>query len=386
MVLSPRSPRRAPAREPAPPAAAPLTGAAGHVTYSWPMSRRVATMTLTAVLLVALIAVAWLVPVPYAIMSPGPTENTLGNVDGKPVVEIRGHRTYDTNGQLDLTTVAVSPPDQKLDLFSVLGGWIDPTVAVVPHDFLYPGDPSPQQVEQENVEAMQTSQQSAIAAALREAKQTVTSAVLVQAVIKDTPAVDKLKAADVILTVDGTTVTDEQQVVSLVGKHKPGDPIRFSVRRDGRQVDVTVVAGKNPDDPKRAFVGINPHNGYEFPFDVRINLGQDIGGPSAGTMFALAIVDKLTPDKLTDGKHIAGTGTIEGDGRVGPIGGIQQKIAGARDKGATTFLVPSDNCAAAAGAHVDGIRLVRIKTLTSAVDSLEALRRDPGAKVPSCAG
>ena len=349
------------------------------------MSRRVATMTLTAVLLVALIAVAWLVPVPFAVMSPGPTENTLGRVDGKQVVQITGHKTFPTTGALDLTTVAVSSPDQKLDLFSVIGGWIDPRVAVVPHDYLYPGDPTPQQVEQENAEAMQTSQQTAIAAALREADQKVTSAVLVQAVIKDTPAVDRLRAGDVIVAVDGTRVTDDQQVVAVVGKRKPGDQIEFSVRRDGKPVEVTITAAKSPDDPKRAFVGINPLNGYEFPFDVRINLGQDIGGPSAGTMFALAIVDKLTADNLTAGRHIAGTGTIEADGTVGPIGGIQQKIAGAKEGGATTFLVPAANCEAAAAANFSGIRLVRVETLDKAVSALEALRQNPGAKVPSCA-
>ncbi|MEQ7124143.1 PDZ domain-containing protein [Actinopolymorpha sp. B11F2] len=349
------------------------------------MSRRVATMTLTAVLLIALVAVAWLVPVPFAAMSPGPTENTLGTVDGKPIVQISGHETFKTNGALDLTTVAVSSPDQKLDLISVIVGWIDPRVAVVPYDYLYPGDPTPEQVEQENAEAMQTSQQTAVAAALRQANEKVTPVVQVQAVVEDTPAVGRLKAGDVIVAVDGKHVTGAQDVVDIVGRHQPGDRIQFAVRRGDKDVDVSITTAKSPQDPGKAFVGITPFDGFEFPFKVTVNLGQDIGGPSAGTMFALAIVDKLTKGSLTGGHHIAGTGAIAADGTVQPIGGIQQKIAGAKENGAETFLVPAANCEAAAAAQVDGIRLVRVDTLRGAVQSLERLRDQPSARVPSCA-
>jgi PDZ domain-containing protein len=349
------------------------------------MSRRAATMALTAVLLVALVAVAWLVPVPYAAMSPGPTENTLGRVDGEPVVEISGRRTYPTTGQLDLTTVAVTSPDQRLDLASLIAGWLDPRVAVVPYDYLYPGNPTPQQVERQNAEAMQTSQQIAVAAALREAGVRVRAAVQVGAVVEKSPAVGRLRAGDVIVAVDGTRVGDDpREVVRLVGAHQPGDEVRFSVRRDDRPVDVTVTTTKSPDDPRRAFVGIQPIQGFDFPFEVTINLGQDIGGPSAGTMFALAITDKLTPGELTGGAHVAGTGTIDASGAIGPIGGIQQKIAGAKAGGATTFLVPEDNCPAAAAADVDGIRLVRVGTLHEAVTALERLSKNPDAAVPSC--
>jgi PDZ domain-containing protein len=148
---------------------------------------------------------------------------------------------------------------------------------------------------------------------------------------------------------------------------------------------VTITTTRAPDDPDRAFVGITPHNGFKFPFEVTVNLGQEIGGPSAGAMFALAIFDKLTPGALTGGQHIAGTGTIEPDGTIGPIGGIQQKIIGAREEGATTFLVPAANCADAVSADVDGIRLVKVETLDGAVKALERLAKDRDAKVPACA-
>jgi PDZ domain-containing protein len=350
------------------------------------MSPRVATTLLTTVLLVALVAVAWMVPVPFVAMSPGPTENTLGEVDnGEPIVEIAGHRTYPTSGQLDLTTVAVTPPNQRLDLPGVLSGWLDPRVAIVPYDYLYPGDESPEQVEQENAEQMELSQQSAIAAGLRQVGLKVTDIVVVGAVLEDAPAIGRLKAGDVILEVDGMPVTDAQSVADLVTEHAVGEDVTFSIQRDEKPLEVTITTTKAPDDPDRAMVGITPADSYDFPFDVTINLGQEIGGPSAGTMFALAIYDPRTRRPRTDGRHGAGTGTIDGDGNVGGIGGIQQKVRGAEEKGAEVFLVPDSNCGAAADAGVSGIRLVRVATLADAVDALDTLRKG-GTDIPACEG
>jgi Lon-like protease len=351
------------------------------------MSRRVATIALSAVLLVALIAVAFLIPVPFVTMSPGPTEDTLGKVKSKEIVQITGAETYPTNGELSLTTVAVTSPDQKLDLPGALAAWLDPKVAVMPRSYIYSDNDTPQEVEQRNAAAMETSQLDAIAAALAEVqgKPIPKDVVVVLAIAEGAPALGKLEAGDIIRTVDGQPIRTADDVVKAVRKHKVGDEVDFQVTRDRKQVNVTVPTVKSPDDPNRPMVGITPDMGYDFPYDVKVNLGQDIGGPSAGTMFALAIVDKLTPESLTDGKHIAGTGTIDAAGKVGPIGGIQQKIAGAERDGASVFLVPNDNCDEAAAAKIDGIRLVRVKTLADAVDSLEALA-DGNGKIPSCSG
>lgn len=351
------------------------------------MSRRVVTIALSAVLLVALIAVAFLIPVPFVTMSPGPTEDTLGKVKKKEIVEITGTRTYPTDGELSLTTVAVTSPDQKLDLPGAIAAWLDPKVAVMPRSYIYPDNVTPQQVEQINAEAMETSQQDAVAAALAEVqgKPIPKDVVVVLAIAEKAPALGKLEAGDIIRKVDGKQMRAEQDVIDAVRKHKIGDTVDFEVTRDRKPVEVSVTTTKSTQDPKVPMVGITPGMGYDFPYDVTVNLGQDIGGPSAGTMFALAIVDKLSPESLTAGKHIAGTGTIDAAGKVGPIGGIQQKIAGAQRDGATIFLVPNDNCDEAAAAKVDGIRLVRVKALADAVDSLEALS-DGSGKVPSCNG
>jgi Lon-like protease len=157
------------------------------------------------------------------------------------------------------------------------------------------------------------------------------------------------------------------------------------VRRDGRTVQVQSPTEADDEDPSRTMVGITIAEDPRLPFDVSIELGHRIGGPSAGLMFSLAIIDKLTPGALTGGRHIAGTGTITPSGRVGPIGGIGQKIAGAGNAGASVFLVPSANCGEARQAETDGVRLVRVRTLRSARDSVEQLARDPQASVPTCA-
>ena len=128
-------------------------------------------------------------------------------------------------------------------------------------------------------------------------------------------------------------------------------------------------------------VRVDVFENYRFPFPVKINVGA-IGGPSAGLMFALGIVDKLTPGGMTGGRFIAGTGEIAANGTVGPIGGIQQKMAGARAAGATVFLTPAANCPDTAGAVPQGLRLIKVYTLASAVRDLRAL--GAGQAVPTC--
>lgn len=352
------------------------------------MSSRTITLLVAGGLLVVLFAVAWFLPVPYVAMSPGPTANVLGEPDGEPVVQIEeGTRTYPTEGQLDLTTVAVTGPAQRLDLLSALGDWLSSDVAVVPRSYLYGEEDTPEQIEQQNVQQMETSQHDAVAAALAAVDIEVPVAnAMVYELVDGSPAVGKLELGDVLVAVDGADVKDADQVRELIGSHRPGEKIELEVLRGGKPATVTVTTTAHPDDPKRAFVGFEPRPGYDFPFDVTINIDQNIGGPSAGLMFAVGIVDKLTPGALTDGEHVAGTGTINGAGEVGGIGGIQQKIAAAKAAGASVFLTPERNCPMAADAAVEDIQLVRVATLDDAVRALEALGEGEIDSVPSCGG
>ncbi len=343
------------------------------------MTRRTATLVTSILVLVAALAVASAVPVPFVSFSPGPTEDTLGTADDRPVIEVSGHKTHPTDGELDLTTVSVTSPDRNLTLAQAMRSWLDPHRDLLPRDIVYPPTKSADEVEQENTAEMTGSQDSAVSAALQEAK--VPFKPKVDSVAKDAPADGKLKAGDVILSVDGTPVTQVPQVGELVRKHKVGEPVRFVIQRAGKEQTVVITTAATPGEATRPMIGITV--GVHSAVKVTVHLGRDIGGPSAGLAFALAIYDKLTPGPLLDGKHVAGTGTIDAVGQVGPIGGIQQKIAGARSEGATVFLVPAENCGSALAADVDGIRLVRVETLHDAVTALTALSSGRG-EVPAC--
>ena len=179
-----------------------------------------------------------------------------------------------------------------------------------------------------------------------------------------------LKAGDVITAVDGQPVTGQASLTKLISAHPAGGTLTLTISRDGQTKQVQVGTWESGGHP---VMGVEIAEQYKFPFQVKISVG-DIGGPSAGMMFALGIIDKLTNLDLTGGKFIAGTGEIEASGKVDPIGGIQQKMVGARDAGATVFLTPASNCADTKGAVPAGLRLVKVSTLTQAVTYLEALK------------
>lgn len=348
------------------------------------MSRRSATLAVAGVSLLALVAVASLLPVPYVIYSPGPVEDTLGEWEGRPVITVDGADTHPTEGILDLTTVGVTPADRRLDLISAMQAWIDPDRAVVPRDLVYPDDISSDEAREVNAQLLERSQETAKVAALRELGYDVPEAVVVDSVIDGAPADGVLQPGDVVVSVDGTVIDTSQDVVDAVTAHEPGESVEFVVLRDGDEVSVTTGSEAAQDDG-RTVVGFLPAPGYDFPVEIDVNIDQRIGGPSAGMIFALAIYDKLTPGALLDGLHIAGTGVIDGDGDVGSIGGIQQKIAAASDDGATLFLAPADNCAEAAAANNGDMQVVRIANLDDAIAAVEAAVDGDTDSLPTCA-
>jgi Lon-like protease len=348
------------------------------------MSRRTVSLLVAGLLLVALCAVAWLRPVPYVAMRPGPVQDTLGDYAGSQIVKVNGQRTYPTRGRLDLTTVSVTAPTARLTLGDALVAWFDPQRALVPRDLYYPPAQSVQEAEAESAVAMASSQDSAVVAALSELGYSVPYSVQVRSVSEGAPAQGHLQVGDQITMVEGTPVSEALQVSPLLQKVEPGAKATFTVRRDGRTIRVVSPTEADGEDSSRTMVGITISDTPSLPFDVSISLGHRIGGPSAGLMFSLALVDKLTPGQLTGGQHIAGTGTITASGEVGPIGGIQQKLAGANNAGASVFLVPGGNCAEAREAQSSGLRLVRVRTLDSAIDHLTKLARYPDASVPTC--
>ncbi|MER7924991.1 PDZ domain-containing protein [Streptomyces sp. NPDC096057] len=361
------------------------------------MPRRTATMLASTLMLIALLCAGVLINVPYSEMSPGPTVNTLGDHDGEPVLQINGRKTYATTGHLNMTTVRVTSADYNMNLIEAVYGWLAHDDKIVPHDTLYPDGKTEQQSTQENAEEFSQSQESAKVAALDQLGVPVKSWVIVSTVVKGTPAEGKLHAGDVIKAVDGTTVKQPDDVAKLVTKHKPGENVVFTIVPAKEQAaavkanktatatrDITITTATSDDTgAKRAIVGISAGTDHTFPFTIDIKLA-DVGGPSAGLMFALGIYDKLTPGDLTGGKFVAGTGTIDDEGKVGPIGGISMKTVGARSKGAQYFLTPADNCAEAAKDTPGGLKLVKVNTIKDAISSLKLISSGRTADLPKC--
>ncbi len=349
------------------------------------MTRRARAITLSVVgtLLLGLVVLAALLPVPYLVLSPGPVFDALGSVDGKPVVVVKGAPTFTTDGALDVTTVyELGGPGSRVSLLGAVKAWLDPSSAVVPRELYYPNGTTEADNTQRSIEDMELSQQTAVAAALRHLDKPVSTVVAVGSVLADSPAQGTLRAGDEFVRIDGTPVTSAAQVRRLISDRAPGDDVDLVMLRDGERIRLTVTTAASPDDPERAIVGVVPTLVYVSPIDVQISLGN-VGGPSAGLMFALSIVDKLTPGALTDGRSIAGTGAIDADGAVGAIGGIEQKMSGAVDDGAELFLAPAGNCADVLGSTPDGLVVVPVNSLEEAVDAVAGFAK--GADLPSCA-
>ncbi|MFC9063915.1 YlbL family protein [Streptomyces harbinensis] len=361
------------------------------------MPRRTATLLTSTLLLIALLTAGVLVKVPYSEMSPGPTVNTLGEYSGEPVLSIEGHETYEATGHLNMTTVRVTGINYRMNLLEAMGGWLAGDRAVVPHRTLYPEDVSADEVEQENAEQFSRSQESAKVAALNQLGIEYTTQTIVDSVVKDSPSEGRLHAGDAIVAVDGTKISDPAQVAEEVTKHTAGEDVVFTIvpaeaaeaARDAgedlpsRTEDVTITTG-TADDDGRAIVGIVAGVAHTFPFTMDIELA-DVGGPSAGLMFSLGLIDKLSPEDLTGGAFVAGTGTIDDAGTVGPIGGVTMKTIAARDAGAEYFLTPKDNCAAAAADKPGGLTLIEVADLRGALDALESIRTGDTAALPQCA-
>jgi PDZ domain-containing protein len=321
-------------------------------------------------------------PVPFVVLSPGPTFNTIGDVDGVPVVEITDTTTYPVTGALDMTTIREEgEPRSPLTVFGALAAWIDPNRAVLPRELLYGDDETTEEVEQRNAVLFSTSQSNAIAAAMGAVGKPVFEDVVITAVVEGTPAFGVLEAGERIIAIDGGDVRAPEDVVAAVRAKPVGSTLVFTVEREGQAVDVDVVSAPKPDEADVPYVGITVGINYRAEFPISFTL-EDIGGPSAGMMFSLAIVDKLTPEDLTDGGHVAGTGTIDPQGAVGAIGGIRQKLAGARAAGATLFLMPDVHCEEASGHIPDGLTVVPVATLQDSLDALTAWRA--GDALPTC--
>ena len=322
-----------------------------------------------AITVATVIAIVFaLMPSPYVIEQPGPVYDTLGvaeNGDGDevPLIEIPDETTFPTDGELNLLTVSVvGRPGATPNWLEVLFAWFDRTRSVVPVEAIFPPGVTNEQRDEQNQAAMVDSQQDAIAAALVELGYEFPREVTVVTLLEDSPADGVIEADDVIISLGGTEVNSVAELQRAVREHGSDDPASIVLVRDGveQTVEVTPV-----DRNGTAVLGVGVRMEYEFPIDVELQL-DNVGGPSAGMMFALGIVDKLTPGAMTGGEIVAGTGTIDSAGAVGAIGGVRQKLWGALDAGAEWFLAPESNCDEVVDHVPDGLTVFAVKTLDEA--------------------
>jgi PDZ domain-containing protein len=340
------------------------------------VNRRILTLIAALVPIVVFGVLLAAVTVPYVSLGPGPTFNTLGEVDGKQVVAIDGAKTHPTSGHLNMTTVAQR---DGLTLGQALTLWVSGREQLVPRDLVFPPDKSREDVEKSQNADFQQSEFSAEYAALGFLK--YPEAVRVEKVNDEGPSTGKLQVGDAIDAVNGTPVANVEAFTSLLKATKPGQEIVIDYRRKNAPPGTARITLGVNSDRDYGYLGIAVLDAPWAPFTIHFNLAN-IGGPSAGLMFSLAVVDKLTTGDINGSKFVAGTGTISEDGKVGPIGGITHKMMAAQDAGATVFLVPAENCDEARSMRDDSMELVKVDTLSEAVDSLHTLTS--GGRPPTC--
>ncbi|OBF84429.1 signal protein PDZ [Mycobacterium sp. 852002-51163_SCH5372311] len=340
------------------------------------MNRRILTLIVALVPIVVFGVLLAVVTVPFVSLGPGPTFDTLGEFDGKQIVHIEGTQTHPTSGHLNMTTVSQR---DDLTLGEALTLWLSGEEQLVPRDLIYPPGKSRDEVDKANNADFKQSEDSAAYAALGYLK--YPSAVTIAKITDSSPSAGKLKTGDAIDMVDGTPVANVEQFTTLLKNTKPGQVVTIDYRRKNEPAGVTQITLGTNKDRDYGFLGVSVLDAPWAPFVVDFNLAN-VGGPSAGLMFSLAVVDKLTSGDLAGSMFVAGTGTISVDGKVGQIGGITHKMVAARAAGATVFLVPAKNCYEAASDNPSGLRLVKVETLGQAVDALHAMTS--GGQPPSC--
>ena len=350
------------------------------------LSRGPAASLVVAFLALLVGVIGTLVHLPYAVMMPGPISNVLGQAsrgDGSSgdLIVVSGHETYPTTGSLNFTTVRINGgPGFPVNAWTVLGAWLNPNEDVYPVDAIFPPQQSQEDVQQENQAEMVDSQQEATAVALRKAGFTVGEKVSIAAVSPDAPSGTTFAKGDVLVSVGGEPTTSAASARTAIQKAAPGGTVDVVVDRAGTRTPLTAKTGSAGG---RTVLGVVLKVDFVFPFTVTIDAGQ-VGGPSAGLMFSLGVYDKVTDGALTGGKNIAGTGTIDSSGAVGPIGGIRQKLVGAQRGGAGYFLAPAANCGDVHDHVPDGLQVVKVATFDEAEAAVEKIGTGNAAGLPAC--
>ena len=307
--------------------------------------------------------------VPYYALWPGPVEEVsdLVHVEGGPPV-------YQLNGDVYMLTVSL----QEVNAFEFAQGWIDSEVDLVPRDHIRPEGVTPEDHRRKNLRLMDDSKLTAIAVALDYLGMPVHysgEGVVVVSVADGAPADGLLEVGDVIVEIADTTVSMSGEAIEAILANRVGDTISLTVRREDELIDLEVTLAEHTDNPGQPMVGFVPDTykrTLDLPFDIEIHT-EGTGGPSAGVMYALTLIDLFTADDLVAGNIVAGTGTISPDGRVGAIGGVRQKVVAAQNAGARHVLVPQPNFEDAMTVKRDNVEIHPISSISEAVHILQEI-------------
>ena len=310
-------------------------------------------------------AAGW-VRLPYYSLGPGPAREI------QPLIRVSGEQAYPSQGKLIMTTVRF----HSVTALGALVAWLDPHQAVVSRGTLYPPGETAEQETQRSLSQMDQSKIDATDVVLRrlaDYPKDHGDGALLEFVYPGCPAEGALFAGDLVESIDGTPVHSADDASTALDAIPLKEPITFEVRAGGETHQITITRKRCLPDVADPRIGINLID--PFPFGVRISSG-DVGGPSAGLMWALGLFDLLTPGDITAGHTIAGTGTIDTRGRIGPIGGIEDKVVAAQSAGATVFLVPADNMQELSDVDTGNMELISVSTFQDALDALERLGGD----------
>jgi len=345
-------------------------------------SRREKIMSVAGLATSALVALLALLPSPYAVGGPGPTYDTLQTDDSGSLVTIEGAPTYEPSGELRLTTVSVQDAgSQVMTMGSVLRGFLSSSHYTTPRELVFGTADEEEAVAQESHDQWVTSQEAATVSALEALGTEVPAVLTVADVIEGTGAYGVIEDGDVLLAVDGVELDGFSDLADAIASHAVGDEITVAVDRDGVTQDVQFALADNGDGAPMMGLYVDPT--FDLPIQVDVAI-DSVGGPSAGLMFTLAIMDLLTEDDELNGAAVAGTGTMDSLGNVGAIGGIDLKMIGARRDGADWFLAPVANCDEVVGHIPDGLSVVAVEDIDDAYDAIVAIGAGDTADLPTC--
>lgn len=313
-------------------------------------------------LVLGLAAASWNISLPLVAYSPGPVS------DAADSVVVGGAPTFDATGELILLTAL----QQDLNLFEAILAGVDPTVDVLARQVVRPPDESDEAYRRRNLQLMDQSTATAISVAfsrLPELAAAQPARVFVTGYAADTPAGEVIEIGDEIVSLAGVEVDGATALSEVLADATPGDDVAIEVVRDDERLAFEVELVESEQELGRPIIGIFVR---DLPFWIDIDSGI-VGGPSAGMMYTLAIIEVLTEDSLTGGHVVAGTGTVDADGNVGAIGAVRQKVVAAEAAGAEFMLVPASNFPDAMEAPRSTLELVSIGTIDDALEFLSTL-------------